>query len=68
MSDNVTHLEFIYNRMAEVHGENKNYDYMLRFASIIEEMRDKKLSEDIKVLNNTFSIDDSNKPWNLRKS
>ena len=68
MSDNVTHLEFIYNRMAEVHGENKNYDYMLRFASIIDDMRDKKLSEDIKVLNNTFSADDSNEPWNLRKS
>lgn len=41
MSDNVTHLEFIYNRMVEVHGENKNYDYMLRFASIIEELHGK---------------------------
>ena len=29
------HLTFIYNRMIEIHGENPNVDYMLRFDSII---------------------------------
>lgn len=29
------HLEWIYNRMVEVYGCNKNLDYMLKFASII---------------------------------
>lgn len=29
------HLTFIYNRMIEIHGENPNVDYMLRFNTII---------------------------------
>jgi hypothetical protein len=29
------HLRFIYNRMVEIHGENPNVDYMLKFNEII---------------------------------
>lgn len=31
------HLRFIYNRMVEIHKENPNVDYMLKFNQIIEE-------------------------------
>lgn len=31
------HLRFIYNRMVELHGENPNVDYMLKFDKIIED-------------------------------
>ena len=33
-----THLEWIYNRLIEVHGENELYDYMIKFKEIIEEV------------------------------
>jgi hypothetical protein len=36
MSKTKEHLDFIYNRMLEVHGENENVDYMLKFKSIID--------------------------------
>ena len=29
------HLEWIYERLVEVHRENPNYDYMLKFKEII---------------------------------
>jgi hypothetical protein len=29
-------LEFIYDRLLNVHGENENYDYMHRLKSILE--------------------------------
>ena len=29
-------LNFIYNRMVNVHKENKNYDYMLNFKAIVD--------------------------------
>ena len=29
-------LEWLYDRMVNVHGEKKNYDYMIRFKSIID--------------------------------
>lgn len=32
-------LNWIYERMVEVHHENPNYDYMLRFKSIIDGMK-----------------------------
>jgi hypothetical protein len=35
------HLEWIYNRMIYVHGENKNYDYMIKFKNIIEQLKKK---------------------------
>jgi hypothetical protein len=29
------HLQWIYNRLVNVHGEDPNYDYMLKFKEII---------------------------------
>lgn len=34
--DNKNHLEFIHCRMVELHGENKDIDYMKKFKEIIE--------------------------------
>ena len=33
------HLQWIYDRMSNVHGENENYDYMLKFKEIIEQLK-----------------------------
>lgn len=33
-----THLKWIYNRLIEVHKENPNIDYMIRFKKIIEKL------------------------------
>lgn len=33
------HLKWIFNRMVEIHGEKSNYDYMIKFQSIINNMR-----------------------------
>ena len=38
---NNNHLEWIYNRMIEVHGENPNYDYMIVFKKIIQSLLSK---------------------------
>lgn len=35
---NKTHLEFIYNRLVNVYGENELYDYMIKFKESIEEI------------------------------
>lgn len=35
--NSIKHLEWIYDRLVEAHGENPNYDYMHKFKSIIEE-------------------------------
>ena len=32
-----SHLEFIYNRLIQVHNENPRVDYMVKFKEIIEE-------------------------------
>ncbi len=47
MDDEIKHLEWIYHRMANVHGENINFDYMIKFKKIIDEQKevDKKLKE-----------------------
>ena len=34
----IENLEWIYNRMIHVHGENKDFDYMIKFRSILNEM------------------------------
>ena len=36
MSNNQKHLEWIYNRLINVHNESANVDYMLRFCRIID--------------------------------
>ena len=35
----ITHLQWIYDRMSNVHDENENYDYMLKFKEIIEQLK-----------------------------
>jgi hypothetical protein len=35
---NNNHLEWVYNRMIEIHGENPNYDYMIKFKEIIQSL------------------------------
>ena len=37
--EDADHLSFIYERMAHVHGENQQVDYMLRFRKIIATMK-----------------------------
>jgi hypothetical protein len=38
--DNITtHLEWIYDRMKNVHNENENYDYMIKFREIIDDLK-----------------------------
>ena len=44
------HLQWIYNRLAEVHGENKNADYMHRLKTIIDNTNDRVGAETIQVL------------------
>jgi hypothetical protein len=39
--DDLKHLEFIYGRLVDVHNENPNYDYILKFKSIIEKFKKK---------------------------
>lgn len=38
----LVHLQWIYDRLSEVHGENINYDYMIKFKSIIEHLNKNK--------------------------
>ena len=38
--ENITHLEWIYDRMKNVHNENENYDYMIKFREIINDLKD----------------------------
>lgn len=37
--EEVSHLEWIYDRLVTVHSENANYDYMLKFKDIIEKFK-----------------------------
>jgi hypothetical protein len=37
--DITTHLEWIYDRMKNVHNENENYDYMIKFREIIDDLK-----------------------------
>jgi hypothetical protein len=37
--DEISHLHWLYCRMSNVHGENENYDYMLKFKEIIEQLK-----------------------------
>jgi hypothetical protein len=39
--EDIEHLEWLYNRMLNVHGENENYDYMIRFKNIIDKFKNK---------------------------
>jgi hypothetical protein len=37
--ENITHLGWIYDRMKNVHNENENYDYMIKFREIIDDLK-----------------------------
>ena len=34
------HLEWIYNRLIHVHGENDNYDYMIKLKEIVKLLKE----------------------------
>jgi hypothetical protein len=36
--DELNHIEWIYSRMVNIHNENENYDYMVKFKNIIEKL------------------------------
>lgn len=38
-TDDAGHVAWIYWRLANIHGESKNYDYMLRLWEIVERLR-----------------------------
>lgn len=38
-SENINHLEWIYHRLINVHKENPNVDYMLKFDDIIASIK-----------------------------
>ena len=40
MSENSEHLQWIHDRMVNVHGENPNVDYLIRFRKIIKEQKE----------------------------
>ena len=37
--ETIIHLEWIYDRMKNVHNENENYDYMIKFREIIDDLK-----------------------------
>lgn len=37
--EDAKHLRWLYNRMAFEHGEQRNLDYMQRFAKIIDKLK-----------------------------
>jgi len=39
--ESIKHLDFIYGRLVNVHNENPNYDYILKFKSIIKQFKNK---------------------------
>jgi hypothetical protein len=39
--EDFNHLEWIYNRLISVHNESPNYDYMLKFKSLIKQFKNK---------------------------
>ncbi len=43
----IKHLEWVYERMNNVHNENENYDYMIRFREILEALRQSDIKESL---------------------
>ena len=39
------HLNWLFDRLVEVHNENPNYDYMIRFRKIIDDIENKETKE-----------------------
>lgn len=38
-NEDIKHLEWMYERMKSVHNENENYDYMVKFREILDNLR-----------------------------
>lgn len=41
------HLEWLYERMKNVHGENEHCDFMIKFREILEALRKQSFSDDL---------------------
>ncbi len=39
MTTDEQHLKWLFDRLVEVHGENPNYDYMIRLEKIIKDLQ-----------------------------
>jgi hypothetical protein len=49
---NREHLQFIYNRLVNVYGENPNVDYMMRFKEILDEIELEEISKSVNRIKN----------------
>jgi hypothetical protein len=61
MKDNyITYLEWLYLRMKHVYNENENYDYMIRFREIIDELRKPTITKNTcdEIFDRASEIDD----------
>ena len=62
MTTDKEHLQWMLNRLAEVHGENRNVDYMVRMQKIIDntetELNLRIVSESLKVGDDIIVCDD----------
>lgn len=43
--EEIRHLAFIYNRMIHIHNENENYDYMIKFSTILYKISEADFNE-----------------------
>jgi hypothetical protein len=44
---NSEHLNWLFDRLVEVHNENPNYDYMVRFRKIIDEVENEEIKDSL---------------------
>lgn len=44
---NSQHLNWLFDRLVEVHNENPNYDYMIRFRKIIDEVENEEIKDSL---------------------
>ncbi len=44
---NSQHLNWLFDRLVEVHNENPNYDYMVRFRKIIDEVENEEIKDSL---------------------
>lgn len=60
-------LSFIKNRMIEIHGENKNVDYMIRLGEIIEELESTELKSEKDSAPDTLNLEEIRLMCNMYK-
>jgi hypothetical protein len=44
---NSEHLNWLFDRLVEVHNENPNYDYMVRFRKIIDAVENEEIKDSL---------------------